>query len=220
MFTDKERITAPAPAGQRRTAVSCAIQLGRGSDPIAAASSTPGNSLFTKALPLCAFGVVTLRFDFLLFKEVCYCHQGLYLITERHQREMKHSGESLEGAFWRKLASSLGWVWLLKFPLSFVGHVFFVFFFPLPFWESSRLISFVPYHWVRGRIRVVAETFQHDVAVAYYAVWNHAVFDCDVDVERNSQCSAGWKWGNYSRVENNPYTSEDEGVMTKRDSVS
>lgn len=168
MFTDKERITARAPAGQWRTAVSRVIQLSSDSDPIAAASSTPGNSLFTKALPLCAFGVVTLRFDFLLFKEVCYCHQGLYLITERHQREMKHSGESLEGAFWRKLASSLGWEWLLKFP--FLCRPRFLFFFPLPFWDSSRLISFVPYHWVRGRIHVVAETFQHDVAVAYYVV--------------------------------------------------
>lgn len=103
----------------------CVLQLsgsGGGGDPTDEASSTPGNSLFTKALPLCAFGVVTLRFDFLLFKEVCYCHQGFYLITERHQREMKHSGESLEGAFWKKLASSLGWEWLLKFPFLCRSH--------------------------------------------------------------------------------------------------
>lgn len=53
------------------------------------------------------FGVVTLWFDFLLFKEVCYCHQGLYLITGRHQREMKHSCDSLECAFWRKPVPSL-----------------------------------------------------------------------------------------------------------------
>lgn len=77
------------------------LRSGRGelqlssSDPADEASHTPGNSLFTKALPLCAFGVVSLRFDFLLFKEACFCHQGLYLITERHQREMKHSCDSL-----------------------------------------------------------------------------------------------------------------------------
>lgn len=89
----------------RAVAVLSVIQLSS-SNPADAASSTRGNSLFTKALPLCAFGVVTLRFDFLLFKEVCYCHQGLYLITERHQREMKHSCDSLECASWRKPAPS------------------------------------------------------------------------------------------------------------------
>lgn len=126
VFADKDRIPACVGAGRWRAAVCCAIRLSSSSDPTDGASSTPGNSLFTKALPLCAFGVVTLRFDFLLFKEVCYCHQGLYLITERHQREMKHSGESLEGAFWRKLASSLGWEWLLKFPfLCKAGYIFF-----------------------------------------------------------------------------------------------
>ena len=63
---------------------------------------------------------------FLLFKEVCYCHQGLYLITERHQREARDAGESLEGAFWRKLASPLGWEWLLKFSfLCSPGLLFF-----------------------------------------------------------------------------------------------
>lgn len=73
-------------------------------------SSTPGgNILFTKKTPPPrAFGTVTARFDFSLFKEVRYCHQGLFLITGRHQRETRHSAESLEGAFWWKLASSLG----------------------------------------------------------------------------------------------------------------
>lgn len=111
---------------------------GGGYDPTDAASSTPGNSLFTKALPPCAFGTVTPRFDFSLFKEVCYCHQGLYLITERHQREMKHSGESLEGASWRKVASSLGWEWLLKF--LFLCRPAFFFFFFLP---SSLFYLFI-----------------------------------------------------------------------------
>lgn len=121
-------------------------------DPTDAASSTPGNSLFTKALPPCAFGTVTARFDFSLFKEVCYCHQGLYLITERHQREMKHSGESLEGAFWRKVASSLGWEWLLKFLFLCRPAFFFLFFLPpsllylfIFFLRGFCVISFAPY---------------------------------------------------------------------------
>lgn len=103
------------------------------SDPADAAASTRGNSLFTKALPLCAFGVVTLRFDFLLFKEVCYCHQGLYLITERHQREMKHPCDSLECAFWRKPVPSLGWEGLLKIPCPPWASLFFAY---------IRLLSF------------------------------------------------------------------------------
>lgn len=67
--------------------VLCGTRLSS-SKPADAAPPPPnsGEQLVYKTLPLCAFGVVTLRFDFLLFKEVCYCHQGLSLITERLQR--------------------------------------------------------------------------------------------------------------------------------------
>lgn len=167
-FADKDRIAAGVHAGRCRAAVCCVIQLSS-SDPTDAASSTPGNSLFTKALPLCAFGVVTLRFDFLLFKEVCYCHQGLYLITERHQREMQHSGESLEGAFWRKLASSLGWEWLLKFPfLCRAGYFFWAFFRSLSF-DFLCAVSLCAGENTSCSWKV-APAFQRDVAAIYCVV--------------------------------------------------
>ena len=106
--TDKERMIRCAPIGRWSPVVSPCDPA----QPQRPCKMQPHPLEGTACLQKLCLSVplVLLRWNsiFLLFKEVCYCHQGLYLITERHQREMKHSCDSLEGASWWKPAPSLG----------------------------------------------------------------------------------------------------------------
>lgn len=87
---------------------------------------------------------------FVLFKESWYCHQGFHLITERHQREMRHSSDS------HFVPSGRNQLGLLSSDASFPSLVCYCFY----------LISFVLHHCVQTMtwsVRKLAQSLRQAV---------------------------------------------------------